>query len=95
MANVCVIRHQGYIKSNVQFPYRHNLRKGKNYRNENIKTNLSSRNTILVDNLLDNETYLGSFNRFHESGAFHGQLKVSGDESKQTNLQFELVNRLL
>ena len=47
MANVCAIRHQGYIKSKVQFPYRHNLRKGKNYRNENIKADLSSRNTIM------------------------------------------------
>ena len=47
MANVYVIEHQCYIKSKVQFPYRHNLRKGKNYRNKNINTDLSSRNTIM------------------------------------------------
>ena len=47
MADVCVISHQDYIKSKVHFPYRHNLRKGKNYRNENIKTDLSSLNTIM------------------------------------------------
>ena len=26
MANVCILRHQGYIKSKMHFPYQHNFR---------------------------------------------------------------------
>ena len=26
MSNVCIVRHQGYIKSKMRFPYQHNFK---------------------------------------------------------------------
>ncbi len=40
MANVCIVRHQGYIKSKMRFPYQHNFRTLKNYGNKNIQLNI-------------------------------------------------------
>lgn len=31
MANVCILRHKGHIKSKMHFPYQHNFRTLKNY----------------------------------------------------------------
>lgn len=56
MSNVCVIRHQGYTKSKAQFPYRHNHRISDNHSNQNIVSSLTENNTVLLNNLKDNET---------------------------------------
>lgn len=91
MSNVCVIRHQGYTKSKTQFPYRHNHRIGENHSNQNIVLSLTDRNTVLLNNLQDNETYLAAFKRLYSDNEFHGQLKVNGEESKQTKFLDEFL----
>lgn len=40
MANVCIVRHQSYLKSKMRFPYQHNFRTLKNYGNKNIDVTL-------------------------------------------------------
>lgn len=102
MSNVCVIRHQSYIKSKAHLPFRHNMRTLKNYSNSNINLSLTKSNSIIENNLLNGETYLKAFNRLHKSGAFTGQLKVQGDEKKQTKYfdeflvypPFEVINKM-
>ncbi|SHO51571.1 plasmid recombination protein [Anaerocolumna xylanovorans] len=91
MANVCIVRHQGHIKSKMHFPYQHNFRKLKNYGNKNIDASLSHLNTNIVNNLKDGETYLTAFNRMYESGEFKGQLKVQGAVDKQTKFLDEFL----
>ena len=68
MANVCILRHQGHIKSKTHFPYQHNFRTLKNYGNKNIDLSLTHLNTCIVNNLKNGETYLAAFNRMYESG---------------------------
>ncbi|MBS5934053.1 MAG: hypothetical protein KIC94_14430 [Clostridiales bacterium] len=75
MENVCIVRHQGYIKSKMRFPYQHNCRTLKNYGNKNIDASLTHLNTNIVNNLKEGETYLTAFNRPYQNGAFKGQLK--------------------
>lgn len=91
MANVCILRHQGHIKSKTHFPYQHNFRTLKNYGNKNIDSSLTHLNTCIVNNLKNGETYLAAFNRFHESGEFKGQLKVQGAVDKQTKFLDEFL----
>lgn len=91
MANVCVIRHQSYIKSQTHLPYRHNMRTLKHYSNENIDLFLTKFNSIIENNLNKGESYLTAFNRLHRNGAFTGQLKVQGDELKQTKYLDEFL----
>ncbi len=91
MANVCIVRHQGYIKSKMRFPYQHNFRALKNYGNKNIDASLTHLNTCIVNNLKDGETYLTAFNRLYESGEFKGQLKVQGAVDKQTKFLDEFL----
>lgn len=91
MSNVCVIRHQGYTKSKAQFPYRHNHRIGENHSNQNIVHSLTDRNTVLLNNLQNNETYLAAFKRLYSDNEFHGQLKVNGEEAKQTKFLDEFL----
>ncbi|MDF2803842.1 MAG: mobilization protein [Anaerocolumna sp.] len=91
MSNVCVIRHQSYIKSKAHLPFRHNMRTLKNYSNSNIDLSLTKSNSVIENNLLKGETYLKAFNRLYESGAFTGQLKVQGDENKQTKYMDEFL----
>lgn len=91
MSNVCVIRHQSYIKSKAHLPFRHNMRTLKNYSNSNIDLSLTKSNSVIENNLLNGETYLKTFNRLYESGAFTGQLKVQGDENKQTKYLDEFL----
>ena len=91
MANVCIVRHQGYIKSKMQFPLQHNFRTLKNYGNENIDLSLTSLNSTLINNLKDGETYLSAFNRLYENGEFKGQLKVQGAVDKQTKFLEEFL----
>lgn len=73
MANVCIVRHQGYIKSKMQFPFQHNFRTLKNYGNQNIDLSLTPLNSTLINNLKDGETYQTAFKRLFESGEFKGQ----------------------
>ena len=91
MANVCILRHQGHIKSKMHFPYQHNFRTLKNYGNKNIDATLTHRNTCIVNNLKIGETYLTAFNRMYESGEFKGQLKVQGAVDKQTKFLDEFL----
>ena len=91
MANVCIVRHQGYIKSKMHFPYQHNFRTLKNYGNKNIDASLTHHNTNIVNNLKNGETYLTAFNRLYESGEFKGQLKVQGAVDKQTKCLDEFL----
>lgn len=91
MSNVCIIRHQSYIKSQTHFPFRHNMRTLKNYSNSNIDLSYTKSNSIIENNLLKGETYLKAFNRLHKCGAFTGQLKVQGDEKKQTKYLDEFL----
>jgi hypothetical protein len=91
MANVCILRHQGHIKSKMRFPYQHNFRTLKNYGNKNIDSSLTHRNTCIVNNLENGETYLTAFNRMYESGEFKGQLKVQGAVDKQTKFLDEFL----
>lgn len=91
MANVCIVRHQGYIKSKVRFPYQHNFRMLKNYGNKNIDVTLTRLNTCIMNNLKDGETYLAAFNRLYKNGVFKGQLKVQGAEDKQTKFVDEFL----
>jgi hypothetical protein len=82
MANVCIARHQGYIKSKMRFPYQHNFKILKNYRNKNINVSLTHLNTSIANNLKYGETYLTAFNHLYENREFKGQLKVQGAEKK-------------
>ncbi len=91
MANVCIVRHQGYIKSKMQFPLQHNFRTLKNYGNENIDLSLTPLNSTLINNLKDGETYQTAFKRLYESGEFKGQLKVQGAVDKQTKFLEEFL----
>ncbi|WMJ87393.1 plasmid recombination protein [Anaerocolumna sp. MB42-C2] len=91
MANVCIVRHQGYIKSKMRFPYQHNFRTLKNYGNKNIDASLTHLNTSIANNLKEGETYLTAFNRLYQNGAFKGQLKVQGAEEKQTKFLDEFL----
>lgn len=91
MANVCILRHQGHIKSKMHFPYQHNFRTLKNYGNKNINLSLTHLNTCIVNNLKNGETYLTAFNRMYESGEFKGQLKVQGAVDKQTKFLDEFL----
>lgn len=91
MSNVCIIRHQGYIKSKMQFPYRHNMRKQQCYSNQNIQKNKSAYNTIIENNLIGNETFLQAFNRLYNNGVFTGQLKIQGSVDKQTKFLDEFL----
>lgn len=83
MANICILRQHGHIKSKAHFPYQHNFRTLKNYRNKNIDSSLTHLNTCIVNNLKNGETYLAAFNHMHESGEFKGQLKVQGGKGKR------------
>lgn len=102
MSDVCVIRHQSYTKSKSHLPFRHNMRTLKNYSNSNINLSLTKANSVIENNLLNGETYLKAFNRLHKIGAFTGQLKVQGDEKKQTKYldeflvypPFEAINKM-
>lgn len=91
MANVCIVRQQGYIKSKMHFPHQHNFRTLKNYENENIDTSLTPLNTTLLNNLKNGETFLTAFNRLYENGVFKGQLKVQGAVEKQTKFLDEIL----
>lgn len=91
IANVCILRHQGHIKSMMHFPYQHNFRTLKNYGNKNIDASLSHHNTCIVNNLKNDETYLTTFNRMYERGEFKGQLKVQGAVDTQT----KFINKFL
>ncbi len=91
MVNVCVMRHESYIKSEAHRPYCHNMRKLNNYSNENIDLSHTKFNSIIENNLNQGETYLKAFNRLYKSGAFTGQLKVQGDEMKQTKYLDEFL----
>lgn len=91
MSNVCILRHQGHIKSKMHFPYQHNFRTLKNYGNKNINTSLTHLNTCIVNNLKDGETYLTAFKRMYENGEFKGQLKVQGAVDKQTKFLDEFL----
>ena len=91
MSNVCVIRHQGYIKSLVHLPYQHNFRTGKNYKNKNIDYSLTKNNTTFLYQLQENETYLKAFKRLYERNVFQGQLKVQGEADKQTKFIDEFL----
>ncbi len=91
MANVCIVRHQGYIKSKMRFPYQHNFRTLKNYGNKNIDASLTHLNTSILNNLKGGETYLTAFNRLYDNGEFKGQLKVQGAEEKQTKFLDEFL----
>lgn len=91
MANVCIVRHQGYIKSKMRLPYQHNFRILKNYGNKNINTSLTHLNSDIANNLNDGETYLTAFNRLYEKGEFKGQLKVQGSKEKQTKFLDEFL----
>lgn len=91
MTNVCISRHQGYIKSKMRFRYQHNFRTLKNYRNKNIDASLTHLNTCLVNNLKEGETYQTAFKHLYESGEFKGQLKVQGAEDKQTKFLDEFL----
>lgn len=91
MANVCIVRHQGYIKSKMRFPYQHNFRTLKNYGNKNIDASLTHLNTNIVNNLKEGETYLTAFNRLYQNGVFKGQLKIQGAEEKQTKFLDEFL----
>ena len=91
MANVCIIRHQGYIKSKMRLPYQHNFRTLKNYGNKNIDATLTHLNSNIANNLNEGETYLTAFNRLYSSGEFKGQLKVQGAVDKQTKFLDEFL----
>lgn len=91
MANVCVIRHQGYIKSKTQLPYQHNIRTLNNYSNKNITSSYTKLNSIIENNLQEGETFLKAFKRLHEGGAFTGQLKLQGNAEKQTKYLDEFL----
>lgn len=91
MSDVCVIRHQSYTKSQTHFPFRHNMRTLKNYSNSNIDLSFTKLNSVIENNLLNGETYLKAFTRLHKSRAFTGQLKVQGDEKKQTKYLDEFL----
>ncbi|MBH1940024.1 plasmid recombination protein [Mobilitalea sibirica] len=91
MAYVCIARHKGYIKSKTRFPYQHNFRTLKNYRNKNINATLTHLNSCIMNNLKDGETYLAAFNRLYKNGVFKGQLKVQGAEDKQTKFVDEFL----
>lgn len=91
MSDVCVIRHQSYTKSQTHFPFRHNMRTLKNYSNSNIDLSFTKLNSAIENNLLNGETYLKAFTRLHKSRAFTGQLKVQGDEKKQTKYLDEFL----
>lgn len=91
MANVCIVRHQGYIKSTMHFPQQHNFRTLKNYGNKNIDLSLTHLNTCILNNLKDGETYQAAFKRLYESGEFKGQLKVQGAVDKQTKFLEEFL----
>jgi hypothetical protein len=67
------------------------MRTLKNYSNSNIDLSLTKSNSVIENNLLKGETYLKAFNRLYESGAFTGQLKVQGDENKQTKYMDEFL----
>lgn len=91
MANVCIVRHQGYIKSKAYFPYQHNFRTLKNYGNKNIDATLTHLNNNIANNLNEGETYLTAFNRLYSNGEFKGQLKVQGAVDKQTKFLDEFL----
>lgn len=91
MANVCVTRHEGYIKSKVHFSYMHNMRTLKKYSNDNIDLSHTKFNSVIINNLFEGEGYLKAFNRLNKSGAFTGQLKVQGDINKQTKFIDEFL----
>lgn len=91
MANVCIVRHQGYIKSKVRLPYQHNFRTLKNYRNKNIDSSLTHLNTCIANNLKKGETYLSAFNRLRDNGALQGQLRVQGAKEKQTKFLDDFI----
>ena len=91
MANVCILRHQGHIKSKMHFPYQHNFRTLKNFGNKNIDASFTHRNTCIVNNLKNGETYLTAFNRLYEGGEYKGQLKVQGAVDKQTKFLDEFL----
>ncbi|MBE5966099.1 MAG: hypothetical protein E7255_03915 [Lachnospiraceae bacterium] len=91
MANICIVRHQGYIKSKMHFPYQHNFRTLKNYGNKSIHASLTQLNSNVVNNPKNGETYLTAFNRLYESGEFKGQLKVQGAVDKQTKCLDEFL----
>lgn len=91
MAKVCIVRHQGYIKSKMRFPFQHNFRTLKNYGNKNINASLTHLNSNIINNLNDGETYLTAFNRLYESEAFKGQLKIQGAVEKQTKFLDEFL----
>lgn len=88
MANVCIKRHLGYIKSKMRFPYQHNFR---TLKIRNIDKSLTHLNTKIVNILKDRETYLIAFNRLYENGEFKGQLKVQGAVDKQTKFFDHLI----
>jgi hypothetical protein len=91
MAYVCIMRHKGYIKSKVHFPYQHNMRTLNNYSNKNIKKSNTYYNSIIENNLLEGETFLKAFNRLYKSGAFKGQLKTQGNVDKQPKFVDEFL----
>lgn len=91
MANVCIVRHQGYIKTKMHLPYQHNFRTLKDYGNKNIDVSLTHLNTCIANNLKKGETYLTAFNRLRDDGEFQGQLKVQGAKEKQTKFLDEFL----
>ena len=80
-----------YTKSKAQFPYRHNHRIGDHHSNQNIVSSLTENNIVLLNNLQDNETNLATFKRLYSNNTFHGQLKVNGEEAKQTRFLYKFL----
>lgn len=91
MSDVCIIRHEGYIKTKVHLLERHNRRRCEKYSNKNIVSELTPHNTILINNLQNNETYLQAFKRLYTDGEFKGQLKINGVKDKQTKFIDEFL----
>lgn len=63
IANVYIVRHQGYIKSKMRFPFQHNFRMLKHYGNKSIDTSL----THLTSSIVKKPLKIKGF-RKHEMG---------------------------
>jgi len=53
--NVYIVRHQGYIKSKMRFPFQHNFRMLKHYGNKSIDTSLTHLTGNIVKKTLENQ----------------------------------------
>ncbi len=75
MANVCIMRHESYLKSDAHRPYCNNMGKAKNYSNDNIDLSHTKFNSVIVDNLHQGETYLKAFSRLYKKWSFYRTTK--------------------